>query len=677
MRLATVVASDYRSTPGLPGLPAAPGQAALVRKRLLQPDAAFAVEQLGGHRDLPETLEQRLGSLPRRAANAIFYFNGYVVWQPGRTPALALDAVRPRAYPIPRLCALLDRFCDEYLLVLDAALPGDGERRGSVADALCQVIGEYGPRASGVLSITSGPPGGGSGAFTERLLAELDAAGRSAPSPTPARALFARLQHSLAGLARSHALRMVPSAPEFPILAGAMAGSAAERARAAARDSVAPPPPSADPRLVAYHETLTERAVAFAQAQDWAALAQVYEAMLDAPPYPKSSEVAQWLAAYYRTVHRDPLRAAHALERAAAAAPGEAPLRFELGDAWAEAGQAGHAIDHLRAGVTAEPRDPGGYRRLATLFARANMTDSAWNATASLAFLEAADDDQQAFVAAHRPDGLLAATTTLREEHWQHSLGPPVRYPALEEVLRTVRAAAIEHTVTTRQRRALAPDPAMRQDAKTSTTTLCRSLTWTARLLGMQAPELYVEASDQAFMRALPFKQPTTVVSKAFASGLSLPELVFLWGRHLTYYYQDYVVFVFYPTLDAMIRLLMAALWASDWDPKRLRSEDAETSRLAAHLHKTLDESALSSLRAATRNLTPARGRRRVRSYTEAIDRVANRAGLLACGDVAVAGRMIERFPVETAVADPVGDLLQFSVSAEYAELRAQLGVAI
>jgi len=674
MRLAVVVASDYRTSPRLPDLLGAPSLAGAVHQRLAGADTAFSVKSLAASRELPEILEQRLGTLRRPAEQALLYFHGYVAWQPGRAPALVLDAERPRAFPLPRLIGLFDRHAGEYLVVLDVALPPASADHSAVADALCRVIAEAAPRASGLVSVAAAPPGGDPGALTERLLTELDGAaaqGSALPS-----ALYARLLHGATAFGHERALRVVPAAPNFPLLAAAAVPAARERA--AFRDPIAAAPAAAvDPRVAAYQAGLLEQAAAFAQVQDWGSLAQIYEALLDTTPLESAPEIARWLAAYYRDVCRDLARARYALERAAAAAPGDAALMLDLADACAEAGQLGLAIDHARAVVATAPRDPRAYRRLGDLFARAAQPDLCWSAAAALVHLGAADADQAAFVAAGRPDGLLAASATVREQHWRQELAPPVRHAALEQVLSLVAAAATEHELGLgpRQRQLPALDPGARQDPKTSTTTLCRSLTWTAYLLGIPAPELYVEASDTASMRALPLRQPTTLVSKAFASGLTLPELTFLWGRHLTYFRPEHMIFVFFPTLDAMTRLLMASLHAADWDPKRLRDEDAATSRLAAHLHRALDEAARARLREATRNLTPSRGRRRVQSYTEAIDRVANRVGLLACGDLDVAARMIERFPVETAVPDPIGDLLAFSVSQAFADLRAHLGV--
>jgi hypothetical protein len=108
-----------------------------------------------------------------------------------------------------------------------------------------------------------------------------------------------------------------------------------------------------------------------------------------------------------------------------------------------------------------------------------------------------------------------------------------------------------------------------------------------------------------------------------------------------------------------------------------VREHDPETARLANHLCRTLDESALGLLKTATKKLTAAKGRARLGDWVRSVARVANRAGLVACGDVRVAAEMIHRFPIEAPDVDEVGDLLQYSLTEAYADLRQRLGVAL
>jgi hypothetical protein len=269
----------------------------------------------------------------------------------------------------------------------------------------------------------------------------------------------------------------VPAAPNFPLLAAAAVPAARERA--AFRDPIAAAPAAAvDPRVAAYQAGLLEQAAAFAQVQDWGSLAQIYEALLDTTPLESAPEIARWLAAYYRDVCRDLARARYALERAAAAAPGDAALMLDLADACAEAGQLGLAIDHASAVVATAPRDPRAYRRLGDLFARAAQPHLCWSAAAALVHLGAADADQAAFVAAGRPDGFARGSATVREQ--QLAAGAPPagapRGPRTGPLL--VAAAAIEHELGLgpRQRQLPALDPARGRTQDRTTTSAGASL---------------------------------------------------------------------------------------------------------------------------------------------------------------------------------------------------------
>jgi tetratricopeptide (TPR) repeat protein len=648
MRVATVVASSYERSPALPRLARAPEFGRAIYDRLALPDTAFAVEWFEGHRDFPEELEWLIGELPVAADTLLFYFSGHLVWQPGRVPALGLDAPRPRAFPISRLCGILDRFCAEYLLVLDVT--EQGHPAGVVADAVREVLTEHLPRAGGLLAVASTPPVDVGSSLTGLVLRSL-AALEGQPSDVTVHALYQQMGPELAWLDASAAVRYAPPSSDFVLLPSA------------------PAPPS---NLVA----LARHASGLRQRRAYTELADVYQSMLDVRQRGTTHELARRIGELCRSELGDPWRAIHALEHVLVTDGGSAPLRFELSELYVVTDQRDLALEHCLEGLALEPRDVAAYRRARWLFERTAQIDRAWNAAQALTCLGVADQEEAEAADRHRPEGLQPATSTLTEEHWATGLSHPRRHAALEQVLRVVATPAMEYRLA-QKKHLWVPDPTLRQDPKTSTTTLCRSLTWTARLLGVPAPELYVHASDRAEMYAAPALQPTTRVSKAFATGLTLPELAFLWGRHLTYFRPDHYLRVFYPTLEEMTSVLLAAMVASDGDPQRMREHDPDTTRLATYLRRTLDESALGLLRSATKNLTAVKGRARLGDWVRSVARVANRAGLLACGDVRIAAEMIHRFPIEAPDVDEVGDLFQYSLSQAYAELRQRLGVAL
>ena len=69
----------------------------------------------------------------------------------------------------------------------------------------------------------------------------------------------------------------------------------------------------------------------------------------------------------------------------------------------------------------------------------------------------------------------------------------------------------------------------------------------------------------------------------------------------------------------------------------------------------------------------------RLKAYRRRAERAALRAGLLACGDIAIAVRLSERFPSgrELTATERRADLASFSIATAYGDLRRRLGVAV
>ena len=163
------------------------------------------------------------------------------------------------------------------------------------------------------------------------------------------------------------------------------------------------------------------------------------------------------------------------------------------------------------------------------------------------------------------------------------------------------------------------------------------------------------------------------------ARGLSLAQLAFLWGRHLTLFRPEHYVAVFYPSIDELVLLVSAALVAGECPAYAEQAANSEVRKLAKDLKKKLHPGSYARLTTACLAFHPRGLEARVCAWLRSVELTRGRAGLLACGDVAVAAELVRRHPVvgQTAQEDQVSDLLCFSVSDEYAKLRGRLGVAI
>jgi hypothetical protein len=338
------------------------------------------------------------------------------------------------------------------------------------------------------------------------------------------------------------------------------------------------------------------------------------------------------------------------------------------------------AIEHARAALRFEPRDAETYRALNMLFEKLGRPDGCWHVACVLDAAGMADVNESMLAGLHRPDGLLAAKGVLGEEDWRRRLLYPERDGVLDALFFALGGAAVEvGAETARRKRRLPALDTPAEDPAKSTTTLARTLVWSSRLLGIPTPALHVVDGVAGDIAAAPTVAAAALASKSLGSGLSLPELAFLWARRLVMFRPEHRIAAFLPNaaeLEDFVRAAYVLGAGSDRAFKRLEGDQKLFGRgLKRHL-RGIDRGPLeAAAKAIAKESIPAS----VSAFRSSIELAAGRAGLLATGDLSLALRMTERFPQHGAVTreGQSADLFTYSVSDEYAALRERLGVAL
>ncbi|HEX3775378.1 MAG TPA: tetratricopeptide repeat protein [Polyangiaceae bacterium] len=417
------------------------------------------------------------------------------------------------------------------------------------------------------------------------------------------------------------------------------------------------------------------------QRREYERLAAIYEFSLERAT---SHELAQALARRLGDLCRQRLsdsgRAARALARSSELDPGNHSLFAELSRLFSAQGDYARAAEQARRALAAEPKAE--YLRLALrAFEKTGEADAAWNAANALEWLGEADINESLVASQHKPEGLLMARSNLADGDWSEAHLSGDIDPTLVELIWALRDAIVEIGVAAAKKQRDLPelDPAQAQDPAKSTTTLAKTLLWTSRLLAVQTPELYVVPEVRGELLGHPEKNPISVASRSVGSGLSLPELAFLWGRHLVQFRREHELSLFVPDADDQVAFLSAALAVGGSPEHEPRSLDGNAKRFAAGLKKHLRGPKVEHVKDIVRRQAKVDPVVRMRAYRKRAERAALRAGLLACGDIEIAARLSERFPSgrEFRVEERRAELVSFSVSASYAHLRRRLGVAV
>ena len=654
MRLAIVAASSYEENGQVPPIPNAEVDVELFGRRLAEPDAGFTVHAFDAERGLPEGIEQLTRSLGGRARSLVFYFWGYALLSEERGPALLLDGPKLAPFTLARLRRLLSEVTDEALVVVDATLAeGSAGAPLDVVRAMGGALSSGGSRVSSLLAVRphgrlvqQGPP-----PFTGLVQMILDAQTGSPTALTP-ESLFRAMQAEEVMFADIPAAGCFLAQNDFVVVPGAAALSV---------------PPANAPAQQPYTETeevTAQRAIAAAPPPPPPPLAAPRSVspppLAAAPPPPPPLAAPPPPLAAPRSVSPPPPP-----ERKVSAPP-PPPTR---GSAPPSTQQRGHAAD-----------DPEGYRFLLRHFEKKGDADAAYRAALCLDALGEADINESLLVSTHRPEGLQAVRGTLSYADWNERLCVGVAQAQVTALLRTIAPALAR--VGFQQVRRLRRDQALpeeaRQELEKSTTTLAKTLHWASRLLCVPVSELYVLPELAGSLGLTPgAERPLVTCARSLGSGFSLPELVFLWARELSFARPEEAALCYFPSAAELSQLILAALAVGG--ATSMRAIDGDAKRIASALKREVRGAALDALAAAAAHIEPQEASLRAREFMRASELVAGRVALVASGNLELGLALSERFPrgQVTQAAERRADLLRFTVSQELGQIRATLGVAV
>jgi hypothetical protein len=171
--------------------------------------------------------------------------------------------------------------------------------------------------------------------------------------------------------------------------------------------------------------------------------------------------------------------------------------------------------------------------------------------------------------------------------------------------------------------------------------------------------------------------RPLLSCSRALGSGFSLPELVFLWARELSFARPEEAALCYFSDATELSQLLLAALAVGG--ATSMRAIDGDAKRIASSLKREVRGAALEALQAAAGRVDPDNVNRYATDFMRGAELVAGRVGLVASGNLELGLALAQRFPrgQVTLPAERRADLLRFTVSPELGEIRAALGVAV
>jgi hypothetical protein len=223
-------------------------------------------------------------------------------------------------------------------------------------------------------------------------------------------------------------------------------------------------------------------------------------------------------------------------------------------------------------------------------------------------------------------------------------------------------------------------DPRFKQDPRTTTVSFARTFDWTAQVLGIPTPELYVRSDVAGAIIAVPAIPPASVAGQTVLSGFQPQELAFVCAKHLASYRGEAYIRNLFPTQSELTMMFFAAVMLAAPNTP-LPAEIVNNVKVSAQaLRRFMEPVAFEALAAAVKRWMNDGSTANIKRWMQAVELTAVRAGFVACGDLEISKRILaaeSQLPGDLSPAEKMRELLLFSVSDDYLALRRALGLSI
>lgn len=421
------------------------------------------------------------------------------------------------------------------------------------------------------------------------------------------------------------------------------------------------------------------------QRKDWKNLERNYRKMLHriAGKDRKDLEINlyHFLGEIYRTRMRQFEPAVEAFKIAAKLDPENAIRHEILAELYLQLpGRLQDAVDEHQWLIRKNPYRVESYKALRKLYFDNKQWDKAWCLCATLVFLKKADGEEQQFFEQYRTRGMVRAQARLDNERWIKDLFHEEESVYVGKVFESVTNAVRSLKVRPIK------DFGLKKNQKrpiNDTMTFSKTFFYASQVMNLPViPDLYIQESMPGGLNFAITDPMATVCGASLLSGYSPQDLLFIVGKHLTYYRPEHYIRWVLPTHGELKLLLLAALKIGAPDFKLPSDKSGLLQQYVSELSARMQTNPMSleALTKVVRKFIKIGENVDIKKWINAVELTACRAGFLLANDLEVAARMIQ---AEAGAVDgippkeKIKELVLFSVSERYFRLREALGINI
>lgn len=331
----------------------------------------------------------------------------------------------------------------------------------------------------------------------------------------------------------------------------------------------------------------------------------------------------------------------------------------------------------LQRRIRQDPTDPEPMRLLFRWARANNKLDEQWCVASALSFLGKATAEESAIFEQHRKKDLPRFTNAVSSDAWRRLVFHPDEELLVGDIFSVITSAVLLGRVSALRRDKLLPklDPSRRQDPTTSTISAVRAIAWSAAILGLKPPPIFVDPELSQSIEMIPGVPPNLRVGARLLSGRTPLEVAFECGRTLASFREEHFVRWLFPGIPDLEDLFLAALSIANPSLPIPPHAKARVAPIAAAIAPVLEPVHVDRLRGYFLRFVEEGGRTNLQRWAHGVDKTACRAGFALANDLETAGRILAA--EEKGLGERMQDLVVFACSDRYFNLRKQLGVAL
>jgi tetratricopeptide (TPR) repeat protein len=417
----------------------------------------------------------------------------------------------------------------------------------------------------------------------------------------------------------------------------------------------------------------------------WKELERSYRKMLnrvkDGPASPEGDalKLMLWknLGEIFRTRQMNAKMAIETYKVASSMKPDDHKILEILADLYDRAdGHAQDAIDTHKRLIAMQPFRIDSYRALFNTYMKTQLYDEAWCMSAALTFLNSAKDKEQEFYQNYLGQGPATPQRPLTADHWR-LLYHPDQDQLINGILGLLatwmrKHYAVDHKVWGLHKRKdlMQPNPQL---------SFWRIYQWAAQTLAVNpTPNVYLKRDQSVAIRNGNLNPPAFIVGNTLFQNAQEREVAFGVGKQLSLARPEhYLGSGIFPTENLKFMFMVAMQLTNpslgmgrgnadfmDFIQKMKKMPPPELMRLRKIMQQYLN---------AGRNPN-------LSAWRKGVDHTTNRVGLLVCGDLLQAVLCIKNEQIDVSkltVKEKIKELVIFSISDEYFQLRKELGLAL